>query len=136
MNNDCVFCRIINGEIPSTKVYEDDFVLSFLDINPVNSGHVLIIPKKHYQWMTDVPNDLLGNIFVKSKDFMKVLKKTMKADYVTLSIVGIDVPHFHIHLIPRFLNDGLSNFWPTKKYKENEEKEIAEKIRKNFKIID
>ncbi|MBI2042997.1 HIT family protein [Candidatus Pacearchaeota archaeon] len=134
--NDCIFCKIIEGKIPSVKIYEDDSMLSFLDINPVNFGHVLIIPKKHYQWMTDVPNDLLEKIFVKSRDLMKAIKKTMKADYVALSVIGTDVPHFHIHLIPRFFNDGLSNFWPTKKYKENEAEKIAKKIRENLKTID
>ena len=136
MDKNCIFCKIVGGKIPSVKVYEDGFMLSFLDINPVNFGHILIIPKEHHQWMTDVPNDLLENIFVKSKDLMNIIKKTMKADYVALSVIGTDVPHFHVHLVPRYFNDGLSNLWPTKKYKKNESEKIAEKIKKNLEIID
>ena len=132
MNSECVFCKIAEGKIPSMKVDEDDSTLSFLDINPVNFGHVLIIPKKHHQWMTDVPNNLLEKIFVKSKELMKSLKKTMKADYVALSVIGTDVPHFHVHLVPRYFNDGLSNLWPTKKYAEKEGEKFAEKIRKSL----
>jgi len=127
---DCIFCKIINKGIPSHIIYEDKELLCFLDINPVNHGHILLIPKKHYEMMDDVPDDLLSNLFITTKKLMVILKKAMNAEYVILSVVGIDVPHFHIHLIPRFKKDGLANFWPTKKYSsEQEAKEIAEKIK-------
>lgn len=126
---DCIFCKISRGEIPCEKIYEDDDVLSFLDINPVNFGHLLVIPKEHYETMTYVPDEILGKIFVRAKSLMKSLKKSMNADYVALSVVGVDVPHFHIHLVPRYFDDGMANFWPTKKYAEGGAKEIAEKIR-------
>jgi len=128
MDSNCIFCKIVNGNIPSVKIYEDKLMLSFLDINPVNFGHVLIIPKVHYSWMTDVPDDLLEKIFVKSKELMNAVKKATKADYVVLSVFGIDIPHFHIHLIPRFFNDDIPN-WPTKNYGEGEAEKIAQKIR-------
>ena len=127
---DCIFCKIINKEIPSHIIYEDKKLVCFLDINPVNQGHILLIPKKHYEMMEDVPDDLLSNLFITTKKLMVVLKKAMNAEYVILSVVGIDVPHFHIHLIPRYKKDGLANFWPTKKYSsEQEAKEIAAKIK-------
>ncbi|MBN1778710.1 MAG: HIT family protein [Candidatus Buchananbacteria bacterium] len=126
---DCIFCKIINKEIPASTVYEDDQFLAFLDINPVTDGHLLLIPKAHHQMMIDLPDDLLGEIYIKAKELMPALKKAMKADFVALLVVGIDVPHFHIHLIPRKLDDGLADFWPTKKYVEGEAMKIVEKIK-------
>jgi len=127
--DDCIFCKIVKGEIPAEKIYEDELILAFLDINPVNYGHVLVIPKEHYQWFYDVPDDVLSHLMIKSKKLIVAIKETLKADYVALAVVGIDVPHFHLHLIPRWLDDGLANFWPTKKYEQNQKKEYAEKIK-------
>ena len=128
----CIFCKIIKGEIPCSKIYEDKEILAFLDINPVNYGHSLVIPKNHFKMMVDVPNEDLSNIFLKSKELMKIIRETVKADYVAVSVVGIDVPHFHVHLVPRYFNDGMANFWPTKKYGEGEIQKIAEKIRREI----
>ena len=125
----CIFCKIIKKEIPTDIIYEDKNFMAFLDIKPVNPGHALIIPKEHYKTILDTPNNTISKIFIKSKQLMSSIKKATKADYVVLSIVGLDVPHFHIHLIPRYFNDGMSNFWPTKEYKENETKGIANKIK-------
>ena len=128
-NPDCIFCKIIEGKIGCDNVYEDDSVLAFLDINPVNPGHVLVIPKEHYKLMNDVPDELISDVFVKCKMLMERVKEVTKADYVALAVVGVDVTHFHVHLVPRYFNDGMANLWPTKKYKEGESKELAEKIR-------
>jgi len=128
---DCIFCKIVKGEIPSAKIYEDDKILAFLDINPVNFGHVLVIPKNHYQMMQDTPDELVCLVFKKAKGLMVVIKATLEADFVAVTVVGTDVPHFHVHLIPRYFNDGLENFWPTKKYGEGEMLAVAEKI-KNY----
>ncbi|MFH1592424.1 MAG: HIT family protein [Candidatus Woesearchaeota archaeon] len=127
---ECIFCKIVKKEILSEIVYEDDKVFAFLDINPVNPGHVLVIPKEHYKMMFDVPDDLVSAVFVESKKLMSAVKEAFKADFVAVSVVGLDVPHFHVHLVPRYLDDGMANFWPTKKYKEGEDKKAAEKIRK------
>lgn len=126
----CVFCKIVAGEIPAHKVFENKKILAFLDINPVNEGHVLVIPKEHYRWMYDVPDSLLAEVFVESKKIMKKLKEVMNADFVASSVVGLDAPHFHVHLIPRYHTDGLKNFWPTKKYSEGKDRIVAEKLRK------
>jgi len=72
---DCIFCKIAKGEIPAEKIYEDNLVLAFLDINPVNYGHVMIIPKEHYQWFYDVPDDLLSHLIIKSKALVLAIKK-------------------------------------------------------------
>jgi len=127
--SDCIFCKIINGEIPAAKVYEDDRVLAFLDINPVNYGHTLLIPKEHHQMMYDVPDELLAYCFVRSKELMVKIKSALAADFVTVSVVGLDVPHFHIHLIPRYFDDGLADFWPTKKYGDGGVQAILDKIK-------
>lgn len=129
---DCIFCKIIAGEIPAKKIYEDDKILAFLDINPVAYGHTLIIPKEHYQMMPDVPDELLGYCFIKTKELMAKIKKALEADFVSVSVVGLDVPHFHIHLVPRKMDDGLANFWPTTKYPEGEMQKIAERIINNI----
>ena len=128
-----IFTKIIKREIPADIVYEDDKVIAFLDINPVTDGHTLLITKEQHEWMSDVPDDLLSYIFIKAKELMPKLQKAMSADFVVLSIVGIDVPHFHIHLIPRKHGDGMTDFWPTKKYQESQAKQIAEKIKQYLK---
>lgn len=132
MSQDCIFCKIIAGVIPAAKVYEDDKVFAFLDINPVNYGHVLIITKEHYEMMTETPDELIAYIFVKAKELMRAIKKAVNADLVVLSVVGLDVPHFHIHLVPRYKDDGLAGWWPTKKYEGNEIAEYVEKIKKSL----
>jgi histidine triad (HIT) family protein len=128
----CIFCKIIAGEIPSEKIYEDDKCLAFLDISPVTSGHALLIPKEHIAYMSETPDDLLGYLFVKAKELMIKIKKATQSDYVALSVVGTEVPHFHVHLTPRRFDDGLAGFWPTKKYATGEMAEIGEKIRKEI----
>jgi len=125
----CIFCKIIKGEIPCHKVYEDENCLAFLDINPVSSGHTLLIPKKHHKMLVDTPDELLAVLMIKVKKLMRIIKTAVNCDYVVLSVIGIDVPHFHIHLIPRFYNDGLANFWSTKKYDEGEAEKVTEKIK-------
>jgi histidine triad (HIT) family protein len=117
------------GEISAEKIYEDKKIFAFLDINPVAPGHALIIPKKHHVMMTDVPGQLLGYCFIKTKDLMAKIKKALKADYVSVSVSGVDIPHFHIHLIPRYFNDGLKG-WPTKKYPKGEIEKITKTIKK------
>jgi histidine triad (HIT) family protein len=124
----CIFCKIIKEEIPSRKVYEDKDFLSFLDIYPVSFGHTLVIPKEHIIWMQDASDKTISDIFQLCKKLMLAIKKAMNCDYVQLAISGIDIQHFHIHLIPRYKNDGLAE-WPTKNYKNEEEKDdITKKI--------
>ena len=125
--NTCIFCKIVTGSIPSTKIYENEKFFVFLDINPVSNGHLLIIPKIHIVWMQESDDEMISEIFKLSKKLMQTLKTAIGCDYVQLSIVGKDVPHFHIHLIPRHFNDGFPQF-PTKQYKDGEKEEVAKKI--------
>ncbi len=125
--NTCIFCKITKGEIPAHKIYEDKNFLAFLDIQPVADGHMLIIPKKHIVWMQEADDKTISEIFKLSKKLMLAIKNGLKCGYVQLSISGKDVPHFHIHLIPRYFKDNLPMF-PTKKYKEKESIKVAKKI--------
>ncbi|MEK9182154.1 MAG: HIT domain-containing protein [Patescibacteria group bacterium] len=128
--DECIFCKIIKGTIPVAKIYEDDEILAFLDIKPVNHGHALVIPKKHYEKMESAPDEVVADVFIGAKKLMGVIKEAVSADFVVLSVVGIDVPHFHVHLIPRYFNDKMPVFWPRKEYKEGEKEIVAEKIKK------
>lgn len=129
MDQNCIFCKIIAGQIPAAKIYDDEKILAFLDINPVNKGHTLVIPKQHHPMMTDTPDDLVADVFQKSKKLMLIIKEALKADFVSVAVVGIEVPHFHVHLVPRFQDDGLANGWPTKNYDDGEIEKYAEKIK-------
>jgi histidine triad (HIT) family protein len=106
MNEDCIFCKIGRKEIPTKPVYEDEKFIAFLDINPVREGHTLLIPKKHYRWFTDLPNDLYDEMFRTAKTLSIKMKEDYQADYVRLGIVGKDVPHTHIHLVPQKIEEG------------------------------
>jgi len=123
----CIFCKIVKEEIPCVKIYEDENFLAFLDIEPVSEGHLLIIPKKHVAWMQEADDETISGIFKLAKKLMLAVKNGIGCDYVQLSIAGTDVPHFHVHLIPRYFNDGFSKF-PTQKFDPEKAKEIVKKI--------
>ncbi len=127
MNNDCIFCKIVKGELPSYKIYEDGEFLAFLTIAPVTDGHLLIIPKEHIVWMQDADDKTIGNIFNLAKKLMLAMKKSLPCDYVLVSVVGTEIPHFHIHLIPRSFEDGLPEF-PTKNHEHEKALDVAQKI--------
>ena len=99
---DCIFCNIVAGEVPSEKVHhEDGAIVSFLDVHPVSPGHTLIVPTEHHQWFWELPDDLANKLFKVAREKARQLKEDFGVDYVQLSIVGKDVPHVHLHLIPR-----------------------------------
>ncbi len=95
---ECIFCKIVSGEVPSYKVYEDDEFLGFLDIHPLSPGHTLLIPKKHYRWVWDVPN--IGNYFEAVKKTAQAIQRGFKTEEVHSRIVGEEVPHAHIWIYP------------------------------------
>lgn len=130
---DCIFCQIVKGDIPSNRVYEDKEFLAFLDINPVNKGHVLIVPKRHYENSLETPEELLGGIVALAKKIGLALKKAVGAQGVNFGVnngaaAGQVIFHTHWHVIPRFESDKLS-LWPAKEYESDEERaEVAAKI--------
>lgn len=102
---DCVFCKIVSGKIPSYKIYEDEVVLAFLDVNPREPGHTLIIPKNHTLDINTIDNDTLCKIFDKVKDISKLLADKMGANGFTLvqnNGIVQEVKHFHLHVIPKY----------------------------------
>ena len=135
--NDCVFCKIAQGEIPADKIYEDKNFLAFLDIKPNNPGHALIIPKKHYENLYEMPDEVLSAIAPLIKKLAIAVKKGTGADGINIGMnnegsAGQIVPHAHFHIIPRFSNDGLRH-WQGKQYLNKEEAlEIAKKIKNNI----
>ncbi len=117
---DCIFCLIAAGKIPSKKVYEDSKVLAFLDINPVTEGHTLVVPKMHYDTISQVPDAELGVIFGVVKKLATNLKEKLGADGLNImqnngKAAGQEIPHFHVHIIPRKINDGRFTLRPGKK---------------------
>ena len=104
--DNCVFCKIAAGEVPSRKTHhEDNAVVSFLDINQDLPGHTLVIHTEHYRWFWEMPDEAVEKLFRAAKSVAAELKKEYGADYVRLGIVGTDVPHVHVHLIPRKFTD-------------------------------
>jgi len=130
---DCIFCKIIDGKIPSAKVYEDDKVISFLDIMPANKGHCLVVPKKHYETLLDIPNEDLANLIKTTKRVAKALSIGNGSYNVVMNngkVAGQLVAHAHIHIIPRFKGDHLRLTWSHKKYIDKEMQRVQEMIKK------
>lgn len=105
---DCLFCRIIDGTIPSSTVYEDDLVKVFLDINPNTNGHMLIVPKKHVVTVNDLDEELVAHILEVEKKMYDLLKEKLNVEGLTIvqnNDLGQEVKHYHVHLIPRYKDD-------------------------------
>ena len=104
--NDCIFCKIIKGEIPSYTIYEDDKMKAFLDVNPVSNGHVLLIPKTHYKNFLDTPDELMKEMYhiIKTKIY-PLLEEKLQITGLSICQIGKDVNHYHIHLIPQYENE-------------------------------
>ena len=121
---DCIFCKIINGEIPSYTIYEDEIVKAFLDVNPASSGHTLIVPKKHFENIYDMDLETLKHIEMVSQKLGKTLQEKLNADGITRmqnNEYGQDIKHYHMHLIPRYKNDKVQFKLNLEKYLKPEE---------------
>ena len=127
-----IFTRIINGEIPSYKVAEDQNFYAFLDVFPVAKGHTLVVPKKEIDYIFDLDDELLGGLHVFSKKIAKALEKAVPCKRIGTAVVGLEVPHAHLHLIPINNISDLSFEKPKLKLSESEFKEILEKIKANL----
>ncbi len=106
---DCIFCKIVNGEIPSYTLYEDDIVKVFLDVNPDTNGHTLIVPKKHYTDLFDIDDNTLMHIMNTAKKINQLLSDKLHTDGLTLvqnNGLKQEVKHFHLHLKPQYKNEG------------------------------
>jgi len=135
--NDCVFCKMVAGQIPVTKIYEDDIVLSFLDIGPISNGHTLVIPKQHFEKLHECPAEILGQVGSRLGNIAKAVAAAMNSEgYNVLCnngrAAGQLVEHLHFHIIPRSTGDGVFNRWPAYQYEQGRIEAIAAKIRENL----
>lgn len=133
---DCIFCKIVAGEIPSHKIHEDESVLAFLDINPVNPGHTLVIPKAHHENILDTPSDTLRKLITVVQAIAPAVLSAVGADSFNLGVnngpsAGQVVFHTHLHIMPRFINDGHA-LWHGREANQEELAGIAEKARANL----
>jgi histidine triad (HIT) family protein len=134
--DDCLFCKIVAGALPSQNVYEDANVLAFLDIHPVNPGHTLIVPKAHSAGCADIPEEDLTNVMKAAKRIAPGILKTVGADSFNLTTncgraAGQIIFHTHFHLIPRFPTDGYKH-WRRDTDEHQDLASVAEKIRREL----
>ena len=134
---DCIFCAIVEGAIPATIVYEEDQILAFMDINPANSGHLLVIPKRHYRNIFDINVEMAGKIMQVGALLARAIKTALNPDGLNLlqsseSAAFQTVFHFHLHLIPRWEDDSLVLPWQPQQGDMNQIVEVANKIRQHI----
>ena len=133
-DENCIFCKIINGDIPSAKVYEDEDFVIMLDIGPATFGHVLILPKEHYANLFEMPEELLAKAVKLAKSFGEKLVKALHADGMNVVqnnglAAGQTVFHFHMHLIPRYEGDSVGELWTPGSLTEEDREEIIHKLK-------
>lgn len=127
-----IFTKIIKREIPAFIIHEDDLFIAFLDINPIQKGHTLIVPKTEIDYFFDIEDDLLSQMLLFTKKIAKAIKKTIECKKISMSVIGLEVPHAHIHLIPinkmsdaNFSNDPI-------KMSDEDMREICRAIKTNI----
>ena len=123
-----IFTKIVNGEIPCYKVAETDDFLAFLDINPLQEGHTLVIPKKEVNYIFDVEDSLHAGLWNFAKSVGKAIEKVVPCERIGITVIGLEVPHAHIHLIPLKTLYDMDFRKPKLKFTEEEFEEIARKI--------
>ena len=134
----CVFCKIIAGQIPCFKLHEDEHSIAFMDINPANEGHALSVAKGHYPTLHDIPAELLGKVAATAKRVAEAVQKTLAPSGINLLQAngpgaGQSVPHFHIHIMPRRMDDELKVNWGLKPGDMGQIKATYERIKANMK---
>ncbi|MDO4474254.1 MAG: HIT family protein [Eubacteriales bacterium] len=135
-DDNCIFCKIANGEIPSATLYEDDDFRVILDLGPATKGHALILPKEHYPNLYELPDDLAGKAIVLAKNMIKKLTKALGCDGYNVvqnngEAAGQTVFHFHMHLIPRYNGDDAGFGWKVGELTEEDKADILDKIEKS-----
>jgi len=133
VNDHCLFCRIVSGELPATVIYEDDTSIAFLDHRPLFHGHTLLVPREHVETLSDLPAAQVEPYFKAAQLLARAIELAMEAEGTFVAMnnrVSQSVPHLHVHIVPRRKKDGLKGFfWPRTKYKDEEEiKSVQRKI--------
>ena len=128
---ECLFCRIVSGELPATIVYEDDTSVAFLDHRPLFHGHTLLVPREHVETLGELSPKIVGPYFEAAQVLSRAVESAMDAEGTFVALnnrVSQSVPHLHVHVVPRRRKDGLKGFfWPRTKYKGDEEMEEVKK---------
>ncbi len=127
-----IFTKIINKEIPAEIIAEDDKFIAFLDIMPLVKGHVLVVPKQEVDYIFNLDDETLSGLHIFAKKVAKAIDKTIKCTRVGVAVIGLEVPHVHIHLVPLRTMDDINFTRPKLKISKEELAEIAETIRKGF----
>jgi histidine triad (HIT) family protein len=127
-----IFTRIVNGEIPSYKIAEDERYYAFLDINPIAKGHTLVIPKQETDYIFDLDDETLSGLHIFAKRVAQAIEKAIPCKRIAVSVLGLEVPHAHIHLIPLNKETDANITNPKLKFSPEEMQAIAEKIKSNF----
>ena len=133
----CIFCKIVRKQAPSSVVYEDESVLAFLDIRPLNTGHILVIPKAHYVDIFGIPEEQLIQVHKFAKEVSLAVKKATEADGISIiqqngKAAGQDIFHFHVHVVPRFEGQKLPPFSKLKKVERAKLDAMAKKIKQQL----
>ncbi|UCG47153.1 MAG: HIT family protein [Phycisphaerales bacterium] len=136
-NGNCIFCKMVAGEIPVTKIYEDDVSLAFLDIRPVSDGHTLVIPRRHFGRLHECPPEEVAEVASRLGRIAKGVSDAVKCDGYNLlcnngRAAGQLVEHLHFHIIPRRTGDAVFGRWPSYSYEQGKAEAIAAEIRKNL----
>ena len=136
--SNCIFCKIVEKQIPATILYEESDVLAFMDIGPIVKGHALVIPKMHCDPVTETPDEILAKLHLVAKRIAQAQMDGLSADGVNImqnngAAAGQEVPHIHVHVIPRFKDDGHHWNWNPKKYDDFDEmNDLAAKIQNHL----
>ena len=139
-DKDCIFCKIAAGEIPCSKILEDDSAIAFLDIGPLAKGHTLLIPKDHYVTVDEMPPELAGAVLKHLPTLVKAVKSATNCEGVNIlqnngRVAHQVIPHVHFHIIPRRAGDEFHFNWPAGSYSEGEIEQLAQKIRENLSVL-
>lgn len=135
VDNDCIFCKIANGEIPSYTLYEDDKFRVIMDIGPASKGHAILLPKEHFENIFSLSDDYAGHALIVAKKVASAMQKVSNCDGFNIlqnngELAGQTVFHFHIHLIPRYNNDTVNIKWNPGSVNEDEAKSFASEVQK------
>ena len=130
-DDNCLFCRIVSGEVPATVVYEDEVSFAFLDHRPLFPGHTLLVPREHVETLAELPASLVEPYFKAAQLLARAVESGLEAEGTFIAMnnrVSQSVPHLHVHVVPRRRKDGLKGFfWPRTKYKGEEEMTVVQK---------
>jgi histidine triad (HIT) family protein len=130
-DENCLFCRVVSGEVPAVLVYEDENTLAFLDHRPLFPGHTLLVPREHFETLGDLPASQVGPLFTNAQLLSRAIEAALEAEGTFVAMnnrVSQSVPHLHVHIVPRRRKDGLKGFfWPRTKYKTEDEMELVQR---------